>query len=150
MKDGKSLMTSRKKLLSIFVLLLAMILGLFYLKKNPNIFKRSTSYEDIIEVEVSFIELDSLTISKSGFVNDIGVSQVIQNCTQCHSTKLVTQNRMSEEGWESTITWMQETQNLWDLGQNHERIVTYLAKNYGPEQKGRRQNLTNLEWYELE
>ncbi|MGD1946400.1 MAG: monoheme cytochrome C [Croceivirga sp.] len=150
MKDGKSPMTSRKKLLSVFVLLLAMILGLFYLKKNPNIFKRSTSYEDITEVEVSFIELDSLTISKSGFVNDIGVSQVIQNCTQCHSTKLVTQNRMSEEGWESTITWMQETQNLWDLGQNHERIVTYLAKNYGPEQKGRRQNLTNLEWYELE
>ena len=143
-------MTSRKKLLAVFVLLLAMILGLFYLKKNPNIFKRSTSYEDITEVEVSFIELDSLTISKSGFVNDIGVSQVIQNCTQCHSTKLVTQNRMSEEGWESTITWMQETQNLWDLGQNHERIVTYLAKNYGPEQKGRRQNLTNLEWYELE
>ena len=95
------------------------------------------------------MELDATTISRSGFVNDKGVSQVIQNCTQCHSSKLVTQNRMSKEGWESTITWMQETQNLWDLGGKQEIIVTYLTKNYGPVSKGRRENLTNIEWYEL-
>lgn len=100
--------------------------------------------------EVTFIELDEETILKSGFVNDIGVSQVIQNCTQCHSSKLVTQNRLNKTGWEASIKWMQETQNLWDLGKNEERIVNYLAKNYAPETEGRRANIEVAEWYELE
>ena len=45
---------------------------------------------------------------------------------------------------------MQETQNLWDLGKNEDIIVKYLATYYAPEKKGRRQNLTNIEWYVLE
>ena len=45
---------------------------------------------------------------------------------------------------------MQETQNLWDLGENEDLITSYLAKNYGPEEKGRRHVLTNIEWYDLE
>ncbi len=48
------------------------------------------------------------------------------------------------------IHWMQETQNLWDLGDNEALIVAYLAKNYPPGKKGRRARLTNIEWYDLE
>jgi len=48
------------------------------------------------------------------------------------------------------IRWMQQTQNLWDLGEDEEAIVTYLATYYAPEQKGRREVLTNIEWYNLE
>jgi hypothetical protein len=128
------------------VLLVVLVFGLFYIKNNPQVLESEELYEEIPPT----VELDLETIRQSGFVNDDGVSQVIQNCTQCHSAKLVTQNRMSEEGWEATITWMQETQNLWDLGGNQEKIVSYLAKNYGPQRKGRRQNLTHLKWYELE
>lgn len=128
------------------VLLVVLVFGLFFIKNNPEVLESEKPYEEILPT----VELDLETIRQSGFVNDDGVSQVIQNCTQCHSAKLVTQNRMSEEGWEATILWMQETQNLWDLGSNQEKIVSYLAKNYGPQRKGRRQNLTNFEWYELE
>lgn len=87
---------------------------------------------------------------RTGFVEGEGLQLVINNCTTCHSAKLVTQNRMSKEQWKATIRWMQETQNLWDLGAQEEQIVTYLATYYAPSKKGRRQNLADLEWYTLE
>ncbi|MFT6778334.1 MAG: hypothetical protein ACJAV1_002273 [Paraglaciecola sp.] len=34
------------------------------------------------------------------------------HCTACHSTKLVTQNRMIHENWLTTIRWMQKSQGL--------------------------------------
>ena len=86
----------------------------------------------------------------TGFIEGEGLTEVINNCTNCHSAKLVTQNRMSRERWEATIRWMQETENLWDLGNNEDIIVNYLATHYAPTKKGRRQNLSNIEWYELE
>ena len=57
---------------------------------------------------------------------------------------------MNEERWAATIDWMQETQNLWDLGKNEQIIIDYLVKNYPPKKIGRRQILTGVEWYELD
>ena len=86
----------------------------------------------------------------TGFREGDGLPLVIAHCTPCHSAELVTQNRMTREGWESTIRWMQETQNLWDLGENESVILDYLATYYAPEEQGRRPNLEDIEWYELE
>jgi hypothetical protein len=86
---------------------------------------------------------------RTGLIDDEGLMTVVANCTACHSAQLVTQNRMNEERWNATIRWMQETQNLWDLGDNQEIIVNYLVKNYPPVEKGRRENLKSIEWYEL-
>ncbi len=85
----------------------------------------------------------------TGFIEAPGMQETITNCTACHSAQLVIQNRMNKERWHSTIDWMQKTQNLWDLGANEEIIVNYLVKNYPPVSKGRREILTNIEWYEL-
>lgn len=52
---------------------------------------------------------------------------------------------MTKEGWVATIRWMQETQNLWDLGNQEEAIVNYLATNYASQKKGRRKVLTDIE-----
>ncbi len=79
-----------------------------------------------------------------------GMEAVIRHCTPCHSASLVTQNRMDAAGWESTIHWMQETQNLWDLGEDHELVVRYLTRQYPVKSKGRRQALKNIEWYSLD
>lgn len=139
------------RLLLVFGLLLMITLfGFLYVSNNPDVLQSDKKYEELPLAQVVSVELDAATIAKSGFVDDDGVASVIQNCTQCHSAKLVTQNRLSREGWEATIDWMQKTQNLWDLGANQEKIVSYLAKNYGAESKGRRQNLTHVEWYVLE
>ncbi|HHG86034.1 MAG TPA: monoheme cytochrome C [Bacteroidetes bacterium] len=74
---------------------------------------------------------------------------VKRSCTSCHSGKLITQNRMSRDSWLTTIRWMQKTQNLSPLGDNEVLILDYLEKYYAPNKKGRRANLTNIEWYEL-
>jgi hypothetical protein len=87
---------------------------------------------------------------ETGFIIDAGWELAKTNCTNCHAATLVTQNRATREGWEGMIRWMQRTQKLWDLGDNEAAILDYLAKNYAPENKGRRPNLTEVEWYELE
>ena len=85
-----------------------------------------------------------------GLIDDVGVLLVLKNCNSCHSTQFITQNRMTKEGWESTIRWMQSTQDLWDLGEDEELILTYLSKNYSPSAIGRRQSLVVEDWYTLE
>lgn len=89
---------------------------------------------------------------QTGLIYDEGFAEVRSACTVCHSAKLVTQNRATREGWRQMIRWMQETQGLWDLGANERIIVNYLAKNYAPEEVGRRANLdvSAIEWYILE
>ena len=67
----------------------------------------------------------------SGLYKDTGWQLVAANCGSCHSTRLVSQNRMSAANWVNTIRWMQSKQGLWDLGDNEATIVTYLARNYG-------------------
>ena len=86
----------------------------------------------------------------TGFIQDENVELVIGNCTNCHSAKMVTQNRATREGWKSMIVWMQETQGLWQLGDNEPLILDYLAKHYAPKKSGRRAPLTDIEWYKLE
>ena len=114
-----------------------------------------SAFKDRRETATSLKEVDEDIIEngihlRTGFVDADGLMTVINNCTNCHSAKLVTQNRMSKEHWNATIIWMQETQNLWDLGLDQEIIVNYLVTNYPFEDTGRRENLTNITWYDLE
>jgi hypothetical protein len=57
---------------------------------------------------------------------------------------------MDAQGWEATIKWMQETQNLWDLGDSEAVIIKYLVTNYPVEKKGRREPLKEIDWYRLD
>ncbi len=86
---------------------------------------------------------------RSGLIVADGYKLVLNNCGGCHSHKLVTQNRADAAGWTETIRWMQKTQKLWDLGENEAPLVAYLAKYYGIKKKSRRENLKNIDWYEL-
>ncbi|MGR3811569.1 hypothetical protein [Jiulongibacter sp. NS-SX5] len=89
--------------------------------------------------------------SASGLMADPNLMMVEANCTGCHSAKLITMNRFTRDGWKDKIRWMQETQNLWDLGENEKVILDYLEKHYSPESKAsRRKNLENIEWYSLD
>lgn len=85
---------------------------------------------------------------RTGLLEAEGLMAVVNNCTNCHSAKIITQNRMNQERWRATIRWMQETQNLWDLGANEDIIINYLVTNYPIEHVGRRQSLTQIDWYE--
>ncbi|MEM9544994.1 MAG: hypothetical protein AAGA77_03430 [Bacteroidota bacterium] len=87
----------------------------------------------------------------TGMIYDKDFEVVKAACTSCHSSKLITQNRATREGWKQMITWMQATQGLPDLGKNEPIILNYLAKHYAPKAEGRRRNLNTeeIDWYVL-
>jgi len=125
-----------------------------YLMADPTLsaFKSSPTETETVSVPVTEDDFDKVENGvhvRTGFVDAPGMVETIQNCTNCHSSKLVIQNRMNKERWIATIRWMQESQNLWDLGKNEEIIVDYLVTNYPTELVGRRKNLSDIDWYEL-
>jgi len=126
--------------------------GIIYYMYNPEGLNFNAKSETVAIVPVIEDEdrIDNGIHVRTGLIDAEGLMTVVNNCTNCHSSKLVTQNRMDSERWIATIKWMQETQNLWDLGGNQEVIVNYLVTNYPPIAKGRRAVLTDIEWYELE
>lgn len=125
-----------------------------YLMADPTLsaFKSSPVETEMVAVPVAeddFDKVENGIHTRTGFIDAPGMIETVQNCTNCHSSKLVIQNRMNKERWIATIRWMQESQNLWDLGKNEEIIVDYLVTNYPPEIVGRRANLIDIKWYEL-
>lgn len=111
--------------------------------------QQETGASNKIHADSTIVINDSID-QATGLVVDDALPIVVGNCTACHSAQLITQNRATREGWKSMIVWMQQTQNLWDLGENESVILDYLAEHYAPEQVGRRKNLENIEWYDLE
>lgn len=150
-------MNSSHKKIAVFTAILALIAIVFFVVKDSSLFTSKENTEDYVTPEAGindpshpdYNKIENGIHLRTGFAEGEGLQLVITNCTTCHSAKLVTQNRMSEEQWKATIRWMQETQNLWDLGANEETIVNYLATQYAPIAKGRRQHLANIEWYNL-
>jgi len=134
-------------------LMLGLAISLFYISIfHPSILTSSSKSEDITaKVEDEYDNtIENGIHLRTGLVDAEGLMIVVNNCTTCHSAQLITQNRMTAERWNETIKWMQETQNLWELGSNQEVIVDYLVTNYPQPKKGRRMVLKDIEWYELE
>lgn len=140
--------------LTLLALVLVVSFGGFviYYKIDPNLsaLKPAPKQEIVTTPVEDENKIENGIHVRTGLIEAEGLMAVVNNCTNCHSSKLIIQNRMNAERWNATIKWMQETQNLWDLGENQEIIVNYLVTNYPPKKKGRRENLSNIEWYELE
>lgn len=137
-------------LFSLFIIAGALMV---YYTINPDFLSFKADEETYVATQVEELDEDIIENGihvRTGLIDAEGLMTVVNNCTNCHSAKLVTQNRMTKERWNATIRWMQETQNLWELGKNQEIIVNYLVTNYPIEDVGRRANLTNITWYELE
>ncbi len=139
-------------LMSLLILFTITGIGLTYYVMNPNGFGSNSKTDTLVAIPLEIDEdrIENGIHIRTGLIDAEGLMVVVNNCTNCHSSKLVTQNRMSAESWNETIEWMQETQNLWDLGGNQEIIVNYLVTNYPSTAKGRRMVLTDIDWYELE
>ena len=135
----------------LFALSFLTIVAFVYYIADPSlsVFRTESKVVNTVVISPTDEIVDGIHV-RTGLIDAPGLMLVVNNCTNCHSAKLVTQNRMSKEAWLTTIRWMQETQNLWNLGKNEDSIINYLATNYAPKHKGRRENLTDIEWYELE
>ena len=87
---------------------------------------------------------------ESGLIVDSGFTVVKKQCSLCHSPQLIIQNKASYQGWLDTLRWMQKEQGMQPLSQQTEvLILNYLAKNYAPEQVGRRRPLVIEQWKKL-
>ena len=89
----------------------------------------------------------------TGLIAEGNYLLVKSTCTACHSSDLILQSKFTKETWLGKIRWMQRTQKLWDLGENEEPILNYLAKYYGPDSvmtSFRKPPLTDIQWYVLE
>ncbi len=151
----KAQIKSIYRLLSTLLILFAVTaLAIIYLISDPSLsfFKNAEPIPEYVtlENEDDFDKIENGIHLRTGLKEAEGLMTVVNNCTNCHSALLVMQNRMNEERWIATIRWMQESQNLWDLGKNEDIIVNYLVTNYPPTKKGRREVLTNITWYELQ
>ncbi len=132
-----------KRLISLYYFTLLVLFGCSGSQQNPPGFEENSPDHGLEIVEGVHME--------TGLADDPDLPLIITNCTACHSAILITQNRASREGWKEMIDWMQETQNLWDLGENEEIILGYLEKNYSPDKRQtRRRNLEHIEWYNLD
>ncbi len=132
-------------LVAAFILILLIQQPQLFAKKSLPEAMTQVDQEDKITDEIK----DGLDVA-TGFVAQGDYVLVKSTCTTCHSSKLVLQNRASRQGWQEMIIWMQETQKLWDLGENEDKILDYLATYYGPKKKGRRSPLQVEEWYVIE
>lgn len=103
----------------------------------------------IEEEDDDFYEIEDGKEVSTGLIVGENWELVKTHCTSCHSAQLVTQNRATKEGWDNMIKWMQENQNLWDLGDDHEGVIEYLATYYGPTDSGRKTALVIDDWYEI-
>ena len=93
---------------------------------------------NVLATEVDAYPLDQA----SGLIMAPGWQVVKDNCTVCHSAKLVTAQRGNRLTWASMIRWMQKTQGLWEMPRETENtILNYLANHYAPETASRRANL---------
>ncbi|MEM1122046.1 MAG: monoheme cytochrome C [Bacteroidota bacterium] len=117
--------------------------------------RQPPNHEIIIDSEVpvdDWEQIENGVHLATGLAYDTHFDLVVANCLSCHSSKLITQNRATRDGWQQMIRWMQATQGLWDLGINETHLLDYLAKNYAPEETGRRSNIdvAAVEWYILD
>lgn len=133
----------------IFILSLVLILGVIGILFYNDYWSSQVPEQKAVKMPVDTTAVANGIHIPTGLIADEGVDLVIANCTACHSAKLITQNRATKNGWKNTIVWMQQTQKLWDLGDQEEKILDYLAKNYAPEEQGRRKPLVVEVWYEL-
>lgn len=61
-----------------------------------------------------------------------GRQETYEQCISCHSLKIVAQQGMNAEDWESTLAWMIEEQGMEPLEPDTQQlIISYLAKHFG-------------------
>lgn len=137
-----------KLLINLMVTLLVTVLAMGVLVVL--LYERPDWFEPKPVMKEAMVETEKSTADPTEFIAGEHRLLVVANCTGCHSGKLVTQNRATREGWRNMIRWMQETQNLKDLGPDEEKILDYLSTHYAPAKQGRRQNLQVEEWYSLD
>ena len=64
-------------------------------------------------------------------VSGPGAEETYNNCTACHSERIVAQQGLTKSGWEELLEWMVEEQGMAEIEEpDYSLIINYLAENY--------------------
>jgi hypothetical protein len=137
-------MMKQQRTKNIVVVSILLLLLVFFLLKISKPHK-----EEVRDIEDFSDTIENGIHVRTGLKEGKGLMTVVNNCTNCHSAKLIIQNRMDAHSWNATIKWMQQTQNLWELGGNQQVIVDYLVTNYPVKKTARRPGLVISNWYDI-
>lgn len=73
-----------------------------------------------------------------------GREDVAAICSACHSLSIVRQQGLDADRWDDLMTWMTEKQGMPELEVDQRKnVVSYLAKNFGPQSRQSRPNAMN-------
>jgi hypothetical protein len=62
-----------------------------------------------------------------------GREETFYLCTACHAYRLVSNQGMTREKWDETLSWMTERHNMPDVqGADRDLILAYLAEHHPP------------------
>jgi hypothetical protein len=76
----------------------------------------------------------ALQSSSSDLAPGAGREHVLTACTGCHTTDIIVASHMSRRSWDTTLTWMEDTQGLSPLESGiRKAILDYLEKTQGVE-----------------
>ncbi|WP_254412027.1 hypothetical protein [Dyadobacter diqingensis] len=133
---------------------LIVVLGLGLILSS---FRQGTSVESKAQIKTfaytanATVRTDTTKMDpETGLIVDENLYMVKAQCTGCHSTKLISANHFTRDGWKQKIRWMQANHNLWELGETEKQVLDYLEKNYAPVQVvSRRAPLKDIKWYDL-
>jgi len=74
--------------------------------------------------------------STTGLINDIGLGEVKENCTVCHTGRFIVVNGGDKKFWKTKIRVMQDAYGLWKIDKEAEkRMLKYLVKNYAEKKR---------------
>jgi cytochrome c len=61
-----------------------------------------------------------------------GRRETYANCTPCHSTMIIRQQRLARRTWHEVLTWMVEEKGMRELAPEvRARVLDYLATHFG-------------------
>ncbi len=143
MNEGQHTEQSAMRFLRYVVPIIAVFAVLLYVILKPEEIQ-------LAEIKTSDDNFQNEVSTDHGLPQSEGFELIQGQCSGCHSLKLVAQNKLTRQGWKDLIVWMQQEQNLWDLGDLEEPILDYLEANCSPKRGGRRKTLPKPEWYALD
>lgn len=61
-----------------------------------------------------------------------GQVETFANCTPCHSTMIVMQQRLNRRTWDEVLTWMVEDKGMWVMPPElRKTVLDYLVEHFG-------------------
>ena len=69
-----------------------------------------------------------------GLPDGAGAEETFYQCTACHSTEIIKQQRVTDHRWDEVWTWMVDTQGMVEPdAETKTMILAYLKEHFSPE-----------------